>query len=353
MSESLPNPLSAGDHPAGSGHPAPREEPLPSPPDPAAEGQGVQLSRVDGLEAEVALNEEWADLRAAVVVNGAAAYPVSVPEPAAVSEAWRRVLLARHPQRPTCLDWIAEMCGEFSELHGDRRFGDDPALVAGMAQFRGRDVLVLGQQRGRDVKEKIRRNFGMAKPEGYRKAMRLMQLADKFHRPILSFIDTQGAYPGVDAEERGQAEAIAWNLREMARLQVPVIATIAGEGGSGGALGIAMGNRVLMLENAMYSVISPEGCASIMWRDAEQKEAAAQALKLTATELLALRLVDEVVPEPPGGAHNDAKAAARLLGDALERALANLEPLSGPELQRQRCARFRSLGHFYQDQLGG
>ncbi|MGH9534759.1 MAG: acetyl-CoA carboxylase carboxyltransferase subunit alpha [Terriglobales bacterium] len=304
--------------------------------------------------AEAALQEELAGLGAEAAV--AASSPTSstpADDARPISEVWRRVLLARHPQRPTVLDWIGELCGDFSELHGDRRFGDDPAMVAGMAEFRGRQVLILGQQRGREVKEKIRRNFGMAKPEGYRKAMRLMRLADKFHRPVVALIDTQGAYPGVDAEERGQAEAIAWNLREMARLQVPVVATVVGEGGSGGALGIGMGNRVLMLENAMYSVISPEGCASIMWRDAERKEAAAAALKLTASELLALRLVDEVVPEPPGGAHLDGKAAARLLGDALDRALAQLETMSGPDLQAQRCDRFRSLGHFYRDDSGG
>ncbi len=304
--------------------------------------------------AEAALQEELAGLGAEAAV--AASSPTSstpADDARPISEVWRRVLLARHPQRPTVLDWIGELCGDFSELHGDRRFGDDPAMVAGMAEFRGRQVLILGQQRGREVKEKIRRNFGMAKPEGYRKAMRLMRLADKFHRPVVALIDTQGAYPGVDAEERGQAEAIAWNLREMARLQVPVVATVVGEGGSGGALGIGMGNRVLMLENAMYSVISPEGCASIMWRDAERKEAAAAALKLTASELLALRLVDEVVPEPPGGAHLDGKAAAQLLGDALDRALAQLETMSGPDLQAQRCDRFRSLGHFYRDDSGG
>lgn len=305
----------------------------------------------DSLQAaaEEALSQELAGLRGASVPASAPSATGAEGEPRVESEVWRRVLLARHPQRPTALDWIGLMCSDFSELHGDRRFGDDPAMVAGMAEFRGRQVLILGQQRGRDVKDKIRRNFGMAKPEGYRKAMRLMGLAEKFHRPILSLIDTQGAYPGVDAEERGQAEAIAWNLREMARLRVPVVATVVGEGGSGGALGIGMGNRVLMLENAMYSVISPEGCASIMWRDADKKEIAAAALKLTAAELLALELVDEVVPEPPGGAHTDPNAAARMLGDALERALMGMEDLSGADLQAQRCARFRALGHFYQE----
>ncbi len=312
---------------------------LPNSPDP----ESLQAA------AEEALSQELAVLRGASAPAAAPSAAGAEDEPRVESEVWRRVLLARHPQRPTALDWIGLLCGDFAELHGDRRFGDDPAMVAGMAEFRGRQVLILGQQRGRDVKDKIRRNFGMAKPEGYRKAMRLMRLAEKFHRPILTLIDTQGAYPGVDAEERGQAEAIAWNLREMARLRVPVVATVVGEGGSGGALGIGMGNRVLMLENAMYSVISPEGCASIMWRDAEKKEIAAAALKLTAAELFALDLVDEVVPEPPGGAHTDPKAAAQMLGDALERALVRMENLSGADLQAQRCARFRGLGHFYQE----
>ncbi|HXE30325.1 MAG TPA: acetyl-CoA carboxylase carboxyltransferase subunit alpha [Terriglobales bacterium] len=263
------------------------------------------------------------------------------------SEAWRRVQLARHPQRPNFLDWLPLLCTDFSEIHGDRRFGDDAALVVGMARFRGREVMVVGQQKGREIKEKILRNFGMPQPEGYRKALRAMRLAEKFRRPILSFVDTNGAYPGVDAEERGQAEAIAFNLREMAKLGVPVIATIAGEGGSGGALAIAIGNRVLMLENAIYSVITPEGCASITWRDAAMKARAANALKPTAADMLRLGLIDEVVPEPPEGAHADPAQAAELLGGVIERHLAALAALSPAELRADRYRRFRTMGQFF------
>ncbi|HZT72034.1 MAG TPA: acetyl-CoA carboxylase carboxyltransferase subunit alpha [Terriglobales bacterium] len=305
-------------------------------------------SRDEPLRQEIErLRHEVEQLRRGQTEPAEAAPPENGAEPATVNPAWERVLLARHPQRPTFLDFVRELFADFVELHGDRRFGDDPALLGGFASFQGRQVMLIGQQRGRDVKEKIRCNFGMAKPEGYRKALRLMRLAEKFQRPILTFVDTQGAYPGVDAEERGQAEAIALNLREMARLGVPVIATVTGEGGSGGALGIAVGNRVLMLENAMYSVISPEGCASIMWRDADRKQEAAMALRLTAPELLGYELVDEIVPEPAGGAHLDAAAAARLLGEALQRNLASFESLSPGELRAQRYERFRRLGPFF------
>ncbi|HVA62654.1 MAG TPA: acetyl-CoA carboxylase carboxyltransferase subunit alpha [Terriglobales bacterium] len=272
--------------------------------------------------------------------------------PEADSEAWRRVQLARHPQRPNFVDWLPALCTDFAELHGDRRFGDDAAIVAGLARFRGREVMVVGQQKGREIKEKIRRNFGMPQPEGYRKALRLMQLAEKFRRPILTFVDTNGAYPGLDAEERGQAEAIAFNLREMARLRVPIVATITGEGGSGGALAIAVGNRVLMLENAIYSVITPEGCASITWRDASMKARAAAALKPTAAEMLNLGLIDEVVPEPPGGAHHDPAGAARLLGDALERHLDELQELGSERIVLDRYQRFRKMGGAYVYQGG-
>jgi len=305
-------------------------------------------SRDEPLRQEIErLRHEVEQLRRGQTEPAEAAPPENGAEPATVNPAWERVLLARHPQRPTFLDFVRELFADFVELHGDRRFGDDPALLGGFASFQGRQVMLIGQQRGRDVKEKIRCNFGMAKPEGYRKALRLMRVAEKFQRPILTFVDTQGAYPGVDAEERGQAEAIALNLREMARLGVPVIATVTGEGGSGGALGIAVGNRVLMLENAMYSVISPEGCASIMWRDADRKQEAAMALRLTAPELLGYELVDEIVPEPAGGAHLDAAAAARLLGEALQRNLASFESLSPGELRAQRYERFRRLGPFF------
>jgi acetyl-CoA carboxylase carboxyl transferase subunit alpha len=260
---------------------------------------------------------------------------------------WQRTQLARHPQRPYTLDYVRLLFEGFQELHGDRNFGDDPAIVGGFARFHGRTVLVVGHQKGRDTKQKLARNFGMPKPEGYRKALRLMQLAAKFQRPIFTFVDTPGAYPGVDAEERGQAEAIARNLREMARLPVPIVVTITGEGGSGGALAIAVGDKVNMLENAIYSVISPEGCASIMWRDASKAEQAAEALKITAPDLLALKLVDEIVPEPEGGAHLDPQAAAQLLDPVLERSLEELSRVPPAELTVRRYQKFRQMGNFF------
>ncbi len=237
---------------------------------------------------------------------------------------WQRLQLARHPQRPYTDDYIRLLFENFSEIHGDRNFADDPALITGMAWFHGKPVMVVGSQKGRDTKQRVARNFGQAKPEGYRKALRAMQLAAKYRRPIFVFVDTPGAYPGIDAEERGQAEAIAHNLREMSRLPVPIVVTITGEGGSGGALAIAVGDRVFMLENSIYSVISPEGCASIMWRDSTKAEIAAEALKITAPDLLELKLIDEIVPEPEGGAHNDHAAAAKLLDPVLSRALDEL-----------------------------
>jgi acetyl-CoA carboxylase carboxyl transferase subunit alpha len=260
--------------------------------------------------------------------------------------AWQRTQLARHPQRPYTLDFVRLLFTDFTELHGDRFFGDDAAIVAGFARFHSRPVLVLGHQKGRDTKQRLARNFGQAKPEGYRKALRLMNLAAKFSRPIFVFVDTPGAYPGIDAEERGQAEAIARNLREMARLPVPVVVTITGEGGSGGALGIAVGDRINILENAIYSVISPEGCASIMWRDAAKASIAAQALRITAGDLMELGVVDEVVAEPEGGAHVDHEATARLLDPVLVRSLDNLSSLATPELLRRRYQKFRCMGQF-------
>ena len=260
---------------------------------------------------------------------------------------WQRVQLARHPQRPYTDDFIRLMFDDFSEVHGDRNFADDPAMIAGMARFGGRPVMIVGNQKGRDTKQRLARNFGQSKPEGYRKALRAMQLAAKFRRPVLVFVDTPGAYPGIDAEERGQAEAIAHNIREMARLPVPIIVSITGEGGSGGALAIAIGDRVVMLENSIYSVISPEGCASIMWRDSTKAELAAEALKITAPDLLALKLVDEIVPEPEGGAHNDHAAAARLLRPVLSRALDELSALSPEVLLQQRYEKFRQMGQFF------
>src|SRR5580693_7324892 len=249
---------------------------------------------------------------------------------------WQRAQIARHPQRPYTLDWINLMFTDFVELHGDRGFGDDKALITGLAKFRGRPVAIIGHQKGRDTKQRIDRNFGQPKPEGYRKALRIMELAAKFGRPILTFIDTPGAYPGIDAEERGQGEAIARNLREMARLGVPIIVTVIGEGGSGGALGLGVGNRVLILENAVYSVISPESCAAIVWRDSAQAELAAGALKLTAPDLLELKLVDEIVPEPRGGAQLNHRAAADLLKPVLERHLSELEKMSPEQLVNHR-----------------
>ncbi|MDE3171362.1 MAG: acetyl-CoA carboxylase carboxyltransferase subunit alpha [Acidobacteriota bacterium] len=260
---------------------------------------------------------------------------------------WQKVQLARHPQRPYSDDFIRLLFEEFSEIHGDRGFADDTAMITGMARFHGKPCLVVGTQKGRGTKQRVARNFGQSKPEGYRKALRAMRLAAKFGRPIFVFVDTPGAYPGVDGEERGQAQAIAHNIREMARLPVPIIVTITGEGGSGGALAIAVGDRVYMLENSIYSVISPEGCASIMWRDATKAELAAEALKLTAPDLLGLKLIDEVVPEPEGGAHSDYEAAARLLDPVLEQALRELASISPQQLVDRRYEKFRSMGQFF------
>src|ERR1700690_376093 len=258
--------------------------------------------------------------------------------------AWQRAQIARHPQRPYTQDFIGLLFTEFMELHGDRAYGDDKAIVAGLAKFHGRPVAIIGHQKGRDTKQRLLRNFGQPKPEGYRKALRVMELAAKFGRPIFTLIDTPGAYPGIDAEERGQAEAIARNLREMARLPVPIIVTITGEGGSGGALAIAVGDRVHMLENSIYSVISPEGCASILWRDAGKAELAATALKITAQELMEIGLIDRIVREPDGGAHLDHEAAAALLAPVLEGSLAELSSLGTADLLAQRYEKFRHMG---------
>jgi acetyl-CoA carboxylase carboxyl transferase subunit alpha len=260
--------------------------------------------------------------------------------------AYQRTLLARHDLRPYTLDYIQRLFKDFSEIHGDRRFGDDPAIIAGMAVYHGTPVMVVGHQKGRDIKQRQLRNFGCPQPEGYRKALRAMKLANKFSRPIICFVDTPGAYPGVGAEERGQAEAIAFNLREMARLEVPVIVCIVGEGGSGGALAIAMGNRILMQENAIYSVITPEGCSAILWKDQEHVEAAASALKILASDLKSFGVIDEIVPEPTGGAHTDYDAAADLLDRQLRPCLESMLGISGAELRRQRYRKFRKLGAF-------
>jgi acetyl-CoA carboxylase carboxyl transferase subunit alpha len=264
---------------------------------------------------------------------------------------WQRAQIARHPQRPYTLDWINLMLTDFVELHGDRGFGDDKALITGLAKFRGRPVAIIGHQKGRDTKQRVIRNFGQPKPEGYRKALRIMELAAKFGRPVLTFIDTPGAYPGIDAEERGQGEAIARNLREMARLPVPIIVTVTGEGGSGGALAIAVGDRVNILENGFYSVISPEGCASIIWRDSTKAETAAIAMKIMSTDLKDLGIVDEIIPEPDGGAHSDHEAAAKIFGDVLERQLLVLSNQGIKELLHARYQKFRHMCQFFD--LGG
>jgi acetyl-CoA carboxylase carboxyl transferase subunit alpha len=264
-------------------------------------------------------------------------------------DAWQRTELARHAQRPYLLDYVQHMFTDFSEIHGDRAFGDDAAMICGMARFRGEEVLVVGTQKGRDTKQKIQRNFGMPNPEGYRKAIRAMQLAEKFGRPIFTLIDTPGAYPGLGAEERGQGEAIAYNLREMSRLKVPILVTITGEGGSGGALAIAVGDRVFMLENSVYSVISPEGCASIMWRDASKRDQAAQAMHITAPDLLGFGIIDAIVPEPEGGAHTDHAKMAENLGNVLAASLAELKKLSTKQLLDARYEKFRRMAQFFRE----
>ncbi|MBA2340344.1 MAG: acetyl-CoA carboxylase carboxyltransferase subunit alpha [Pyrinomonadaceae bacterium] len=257
---------------------------------------------------------------------------------------YERLQIARAAKRPYALDVYEALFENFVELHGDRRYGDDMAIVAGTARFHGTPVVVIGQQKGRDTKERRLRNFGMPKPEGYRKALRVMKLAEKFSRPVFTFIDTQGAYPGIEAEERGQAEAIAYNLREMAKLDVPVIVTVIGEGGSGGALAIGVGDRVLMLENAVYSVISPEGCAAILWKDAAQAERAANCLRLTAHDLKQLGIIDVIVPEPKGGAHNNAEEALRLLDGALKENLESAMLMQRSVRLKHRFEKLRELG---------
>src|SRR4051812_1472328 len=257
---------------------------------------------------------------------------------------WQRVLVARHPNRPNTLDYVERLFTNFDELHGDRRFADDHAIVAGLAEYRGTPIAVVGHQKGRDTKQKIFRNFGYARPEGYRKALRVMELAQKFARPIIVFIDTPAAYPGMESEERGVAEAIAVNLREMMLIEVPIVVIVCGEGGSGGALGIAIGDRILMQEFSVYSVIPPEGCAAILWRDANRKVEAAEALKITASDMLALGLIDAIIPEPSGGAHNDYDAATALVGQALSIGLARSAAMSVPERLEARYRKFRKMG---------
>jgi acetyl-CoA carboxylase carboxyl transferase subunit alpha len=261
-------------------------------------------------------------------------------------DAWQKVQLSRHPNRPHALDYIEELFTDWQELHGDRRFGDDPAIVGGLARFRGRSCVVVGHQKGRSTKEKVTRNFGQAQPEGNRKALRLYELADRFGLPVFTFIDTPGAYPGIGAEERGQSEAIGACLAAMAKARVPIVSTIIGEGGSGGALALGVANRVLILEYGTYSVISPEGCASILWKDGAKADEAAGRMRMTAPDLLELKVVDRIIDEPAGGAHQDARAAAKLIDAALSDALAELLQMTPDELVEQRYRRFRAIGSF-------
>jgi acetyl-CoA carboxylase carboxyl transferase subunit alpha len=261
--------------------------------------------------------------------------------------AWHKTELARHSQRPFTLDYVERIFTDWSEIHGDRSFGDDPAIICGMARYHGDEVMVIGHQKGRDTKQRVYRNFGQANPEGYRKALRCMKMAEKFGRPVFTFIDTPGAYPGLGAEERGQAEAIARNLREMARIEVPIITTITGEGGSGGALALAVSDRVFMMENSIYSVISPEGCASIMWRDAAKKDVAAQALRITPPDLKEMKIIDEIIAEPEGGAHSDHDGAATLVDEVLLRHYNILKAQPAQQLVDERYAKFRQMAQFF------
>jgi acetyl-CoA carboxylase carboxyl transferase subunit alpha len=259
---------------------------------------------------------------------------------------WQKTLVARHPRRPYTLDYVQHLIRDFTELHGDRKFADDPAVVAGFGLYHGAPVCVIGHQKGRDTREKIRRNFGMPRPEGYRKALRVMQLAERYGRPILTFIDTPGAYPGIDAEERGQAEAIAVNIRDMSTLRVPIVCTVCGEGGSGGALALGVGDRINVLEFAIYSVISPEGCAAILWRDPERARDAARAMRITAPDLKELGIADEIIPEVLGGAHADPAGMAQAVDSVLHRQLQELQLLSPGDRVQQRYEKYRRMGRF-------
>jgi len=299
-------------------------------------------ARVRGLEADddpsSAHREEVARARHELQVTIKRVFAELTP--------WQRCQLARHPERPYTLAYIHGVFSSFTEMHGDRCFGDDPAIVAGFGLFEGEPVAIVGHQKGRDTAEKLRRNFGMPRPEGYRKALRIMRLAEQFRRPVISFVDTPGAYPGIDAEERGQAEAIAKNLLEMARLRVPIVVVVTGEGGSGGALALGVGDRILMFEHAIYSVISPEGCAAILWKDQARAEDAARALRLTANDLKQLGVIDEILPEPPGGAHMDPARMAVTLTDALHGHLRQLRKLKPEALVLRRYKKFRAMGKF-------
>jgi acetyl-CoA carboxylase carboxyl transferase subunit alpha len=297
-----------------------------------------RIEELSAMDAEPAQQAEIAELRQKLTKVSREIYSNLTP--------WQKTLVARHPQRPYTLDFISLLFEDWTEIHGDRKFSDDAAVVAGFARFHGQPCCVIGHQKGRNTKEKVTRNFGQPRPEGFRKALRVMKLAEKFKLPIFTFIDTQGAYPGLGAEERGQAEAIAMNLREMAALQVPVIVTVIGEGGSGGALALGVGDRVLMLEHAVYSVISPEGCAAILWKNAAAAPDAAAAMKITAQDLKRLNIIDEIVPEPDGGAHGDPNGAAEMLAPYLERAMRDLLKLKPPQLSDERYKKFRRMGVF-------
>jgi acetyl-CoA carboxylase carboxyl transferase subunit alpha len=295
-----------------------------------------RIEELSAMEAEPNVQTEIAELQSKLTRVSDEIYSNLTP--------WQKTLVARHPQRPYTLDFINLLIEDWGEIAGDRKFGDDPAIVAGFGRFRGIPVCVIGHQKGRNTKEKIIRNFGQPRPEGFRKALRVMKLAEKFKLPILTFIDTQGAYPGLGAEERGQAEAIAVNLREMAALQVPVVITVIGEGGSGGALALGVGDRVIMLEHAVYSVISPEGCAAILWKSSAAAPDAAAAMKITAQDLKKFGIIDEIVPEPTGGAHSDPAAAAELLAPSIERAIRELQKLKPAQLLDERYKKFRKMG---------
>jgi acetyl-CoA carboxylase carboxyl transferase subunit alpha len=297
-----------------------------------------RLEELSAMEAEPARQAEIAELQLKLTKVASEIYSQLSP--------WQKTLVARHPQRPYTLDFIAMLIDDWSEIHGDRKFADDAAVVTGFGRFRGHTVCVVGHQKGRNTKEKVLRNFGQPRPEGFRKALRVMKLAEKFRLPILSFVDTQGAYPGLGAEERGQAEAIAVNLREMAAIEVPIIISVIGEGGSGGALALGVGDRVFMLEHAVYSVISPEGCAAILWKSSTAAPDAAAAMKITAQDLKRFNIIDEIVPEPPGGAHADPTAAAANLAPVLERSLKELMKLKPSQLLDERYKKFRKMGVF-------
>ena len=296
----------------------------------------VEEARGRAAEGDEAAGAALARLEAELEQERARVYASLTP--------WQRVKFARAKERPRSLDYVHALCTDFIELHGDRAFGDDKAVVCGFARLEGRPVAIVGQQKGSDTKENVRRNFGMMHPEGYRKALRVMRLAEKFRMPILVLIDTPGAYPGIGAEERGQAEAIARNIQEMMGLSVPIICVVIGEGASGGALGVGLGDRILMLENAWYCVISPEGCASILWKDAAKAEQAARALKLTAQDLMELRVIDGIIPEPLGGAHRDPHTTYANVASALQNALAELDALAPEDLLQARFDKYRAMG---------